>query len=320
MRQNPSTCAKTPRYGPHESSVMNKLLTALDEKGVIEPDYGPYGAIIVLAAKPNQGHVHWSEYVFRLCVSYRALNAITRPFNFPIPRCDDAAQAMGPCEYSITSDLDSGYWQVKVHEGSKDKTGFFTPDGKRHWKNMPMGIKNAAAFFVCMMLDMKREWDARFSDDTKAMAFIQHILRMYERLSPEAFEDIFKDIVESASKLREEDQPGSAIIIDDLMLYAKHVVVLLAYFVNILETLQHYRVSIRLRKTRFLARYAEFVGIDTMAEGNSPARSKYDSIRNLTRPMLFGDLRMLIGLFGFYSKWITWFEATIIPWRELIKI
>jgi hypothetical protein len=64
------TCAKTPRYGPHESSVMNKLLTALDKKGVIKPDYGPYGAIIVLAAKPNQGHVHWSEYVFRLCVSY----------------------------------------------------------------------------------------------------------------------------------------------------------------------------------------------------------------------------------------------------------
>jgi hypothetical protein len=58
---------------------MTRLLSELETKKIIEDDDGPYGAMIVLAAKPNQEHVHWSEYVFRLCVSYRLLNAITRP-------------------------------------------------------------------------------------------------------------------------------------------------------------------------------------------------------------------------------------------------
>mgnify|MGYP001801234324 CR=1 FL=1 len=91
---------------------MNKLLADLESQGVIEDDFGPYGAMIVLAAKPNQGHVHWKEYVFRLCVSFRMLNAITRPFVYPIPRCDDEAESMGDCEYAITADLDMGYWQA----------------------------------------------------------------------------------------------------------------------------------------------------------------------------------------------------------------
>ena len=56
-------CCKPPRCGPHESEVMNKLLVDLEGAGVIEDDDGPYGAMIVLAAKPNQGHVHWTEYV-----------------------------------------------------------------------------------------------------------------------------------------------------------------------------------------------------------------------------------------------------------------
>ena len=43
-------CCKPPRYGPHESVVMNKLLEELESKGVIEDDYGPWGAMIVLAA------------------------------------------------------------------------------------------------------------------------------------------------------------------------------------------------------------------------------------------------------------------------------
>ena len=73
-------------------------------------DDGPWGSPIVLASKPNQEHKHWSEYVFRLCVSYRALNAITRPFLFPVRRCDDAIEMVGAALYIITMDLDAGYW------------------------------------------------------------------------------------------------------------------------------------------------------------------------------------------------------------------
>ena len=35
--------------------------------------------------------------------------------------------------------------------------------------------------------------------------------------------------------------------------------------------------------------------------------------------MTFGDLHMLIGLFGFYSRWIPWYEDLIAPWRAVLK-
>ena len=52
---------------------------------------GPWGSMVVLAAKPHQENVNDIEkFVWRLCVSYRALNRITKPFQFPIPRCDNS--------------------------------------------------------------------------------------------------------------------------------------------------------------------------------------------------------------------------------------
>ena len=90
----PISCKK-PRYGPHESLVMNKLIEELETKGLIEDDDGPWGALIVLAAKAGQD-VPWYDYIWRMCVSYRKLNQVTRPFLFPVPRCDDAVQCINP--------------------------------------------------------------------------------------------------------------------------------------------------------------------------------------------------------------------------------
>jgi len=115
-------CCKPPRYGPHESIVMEKLVKHLDDNGLTEPDDGPWGALIVLAAKPNQDDTPWHQYIWRLCVSFRRLNQVTKPFAFPIPRCDDAVSEIPPtAKYFIAFDLDCGYWQILVDEESREK-------------------------------------------------------------------------------------------------------------------------------------------------------------------------------------------------------
>jgi hypothetical protein len=66
---------KTPQYGAHKARVITKRVAALEKKGWIEDDHGPWGIHhVVLAAKPNQEHVAWWEFVFQLCVSYQRLN------------------------------------------------------------------------------------------------------------------------------------------------------------------------------------------------------------------------------------------------------
>jgi hypothetical protein len=124
-------CCKQPRYGPHEAIVLRKLVREPEDKGIIDDDDdGPWAAQVVLAAKPNQGHVHYSQYRWRLCVSYRALNAITRPFKAFVTRCVYAVSSIGKSTCFITLDLDAGYWQVILHPASSSKTAFYVPDEK----------------------------------------------------------------------------------------------------------------------------------------------------------------------------------------------
>jgi RNase H-like domain found in reverse transcriptase len=237
---------------------------------------------------------------------------------FPIPRCDDEAEKMGNCEFAITADLDAGYWQVLMHKYARDKTGFFTPDGKKHFCDLPMGIKNAAPFFVCMMLELKAIWDHDFFKTPAGIALIGEIKRKYAVFSAKALTE--DKLTASPEALLSRDPPDSSIIIDDLLLFAKQPVPLLAYSISVLQVFLHHRVSIKLRKTRFPPSSAEFVGQDLKAKGNAPAASKYTAIRALGRPLSFGDLHMLVGLFGFYSRWIPWFEDKIGSWQQILKL
>jgi RNase H-like domain found in reverse transcriptase len=65
---------------------------------------------------------------------------------------------------------------------------------------------------------------------------------------------------------------------------------------------------------------AKFVGYDLLAEGNALSASKYGPIRALSPPKLFSELRMIIGLLGFYQQWMPPFEPRITIWREYIKL
>ena len=84
-------CCKKSRYGPHESKIIMEHIKTLLGNDWIERCEGPWGSSIVLSTKPHQEHIKdIDNFVWRICVSYRKLNAITKPFEFPISRCDDA--------------------------------------------------------------------------------------------------------------------------------------------------------------------------------------------------------------------------------------
>jgi hypothetical protein len=140
---------------------------------------------------------------------------------------------------------------------------------------------------------------------------------MYRTHSPTAFPADMLN--QDPRQLLGSDNPGSTVIVDDVIAYARNILVLLAYFKAMLMTLEHHRVAVTLRKCRFLPSRAEFVGMDLLPHGNSLASSKYKAIKYLTRPLTFGDLHMLIGLFGFYSKWIPCYEERIAHWRYVLS-
>ena len=58
-------CFKPPRYGAHKAKFIQGLVKKLEDNGVIEDDFGSWGALVVLAAKPHQEDVDWEEFRWR---------------------------------------------------------------------------------------------------------------------------------------------------------------------------------------------------------------------------------------------------------------
>ena len=92
---------------------MKNLVGRLDENGVLEEYYGPWGALMDLDEKPHHEKVPRKKYQWRMCVSYQNMNHFTHPFTFPISLFDDAVQDIDTeANYFISVDMESGYWQV----------------------------------------------------------------------------------------------------------------------------------------------------------------------------------------------------------------
>ena len=91
---------------------------------------------IILAPKPHQEHIiDVDELIWRLCVSYRGLNRVTNPFEYPIGRCDDSIEDVGDgTQYAWFMSVDSaqGYHQIMVMKTDRDKLAFFALDDEQY--------------------------------------------------------------------------------------------------------------------------------------------------------------------------------------------
>ena len=85
----------------------------------IEEFAGPWGIQIMLAPKPCRTHISYiDDFIWRICVSYHDWKKVTKPFEYPIPRCDDASTlilVVSNTIYIITVDAKQGHHQITVY-------------------------------------------------------------------------------------------------------------------------------------------------------------------------------------------------------------
>ena len=131
------------RLSPHRREEVKQLLNQLLDQGVIEPSSSTLGSPVVLVQKKD-GSIRFS-------VDYRKVNQVTHKDAYPLPRIDMTLDTLHGSQWFSTLDLISGYWQVEVEEGDREKTAFWTTEGLYQFTVMPFGLCNAPASFQHLM-------------------------------------------------------------------------------------------------------------------------------------------------------------------------
>ena len=118
---------------------LDKLL----EAGIIRESHSSWSAPIVVVPKAEGGKC--------LCVDFRAHNAITRKYIWPMPRVEDIFSKLGKAKYFTTLDLRVGYHHIALDDDAIKKTAFVSPFGKFEFLHVCFGLAQAPAFFQNLM-------------------------------------------------------------------------------------------------------------------------------------------------------------------------
>ncbi len=131
------------RVSPAERKIIDKSVDEMLDAGVIRPSRSPWSSGVVLVSKKDNS--------VRFCVDYKKLNKLTKIETYPLPRIDETLRAFQGAKCFSVLDMQSGYWQIPLHEDAIPKTAFISHRGLFEFVVMPFGPANAPGYFQRMM-------------------------------------------------------------------------------------------------------------------------------------------------------------------------
>ena len=137
IKQNPR------RIGPEQRFAADKIVEDLLDKGLIKHSKSPWASPIVMVKKKDN--------TYRMCIDYREVNKCSTLDAYPLPTVNQCISQLSRARWFCSTDLASGYWQVKMSKNSKEKTAFCTRKGLFEWEVMPFGLSSACATFQRLM-------------------------------------------------------------------------------------------------------------------------------------------------------------------------
>ncbi|RYO48168.1 hypothetical protein AA0116_g12736 [Alternaria tenuissima] len=146
-----------------ELLVLRRELTSLLEKGFIRVSSSPASAPVLFARKPGGG--------LRLCIDYRALNAITKKDRYPLPLIRETLNNLSKAKWFTKLDVIAAFHKIRVAEGDEWKTAFRTRFGLFEWLVTPFGMANSPSTFQRYI-----NWTLREYLDEFCSAYLDDVL------------------------------------------------------------------------------------------------------------------------------------------------
>lgn len=123
---------------PARQKLVNTELDRMLKLNIVEPSKSPWSSPILLVDKPDGSK--------RFCVNFRAINAVTKPDAYPLPKVTHILDRLRDARFLTSLDIKSAYWQIPLDPNSKEKTAFTVPGrGLFQFLTMPFGLHNAPA-------------------------------------------------------------------------------------------------------------------------------------------------------------------------------
>jgi len=132
-------CVRQWRLPQVTKEVIRAECDQMLAQGVIEHSSSPWLSPVVLVHKRDGSH--------HFCVDYRAVNKVTTPDTYPLPRVDDILDSLSGRMWFTVLDSRSAYWAISVHPDDHPKTAF--TDGNRLFQfcRLPFGLSTAPTTF-----------------------------------------------------------------------------------------------------------------------------------------------------------------------------
>lgn len=169
--------------GREELLAVKKHIDDMRAKGFARPASSPYGAPMLVVRKPGGG--------LRICVDYRALNALTIKNRYPIPLINETLDRLSKARFFTTLDVIAAFNRVRMKEEDIEKTAFNTRYGQFEYLVMPFGLCNAPGTFQSLINEAIREYLDDFStaylDDILCYSqtreeHVQHVRKILQRM------------------------------------------------------------------------------------------------------------------------------------------
>lgn len=136
------------KLSAEEVEALAKILDDFMRRGWIEKAVSEWASPILLLRKKSGG--------WRLVVDFRQVNQRTVSDQFPLPRIDSLLERLNGMQWFSAMDLAQGYHQLGLPEESSNMTTFTTPLGLFRYRVVPMGLKQAPAWFSRRMQEVFR--------------------------------------------------------------------------------------------------------------------------------------------------------------------